>query len=214
MRILESAPRRYDFAIRLLTLGGLDGAYDRLASFIGHGDRVLDLGCGTGALTLRAAGNGARVNGIDINAGMLEVAQERARHAGLADKVQLREMGIAELDGEPSGGYDTVTSGLCFSELSEDEIGFALAEVTRLLRPGGLLIVVDEVRPSSFAARLVLSLVRAPLSAITRLVVGETTRPVENLPEKVGNAGLSIESVRTSRMGTLLELVARKPLVS
>jgi ubiquinone/menaquinone biosynthesis C-methylase UbiE len=55
MRILESAPRRYELGIRLLTLGRLDKAYDRLASHIERGQQVLDIGCGTGALTLRAA---------------------------------------------------------------------------------------------------------------------------------------------------------------
>ena len=58
MRILESSPRRYDLGIRLLTLGHLDRAYDRLVGRIERGQRVLDLGCGTGALTLRAARRG------------------------------------------------------------------------------------------------------------------------------------------------------------
>jgi len=55
MRILESAPSRYDKGLRILTMGRLDDAYDRLTSGIEQGQRVLDLGCGTGALTLRAA---------------------------------------------------------------------------------------------------------------------------------------------------------------
>ena len=44
MKILESAPKRYDWGIRLLTLGKLDKIYDRLASRIKKGDKVLDLG--------------------------------------------------------------------------------------------------------------------------------------------------------------------------
>jgi ubiquinone/menaquinone biosynthesis C-methylase UbiE len=71
MRILESAPRRYEVGIRILTLGRLDKAYDRLASHIERGQQVPDLGCGTGPLTLRAAQQGAKVKGIDINVRML-----------------------------------------------------------------------------------------------------------------------------------------------
>ena len=55
MKVLESTPCRYDRGIRILTLGRLDKAYDRLVSHIKNGQRVLDLGCGTGALILKAA---------------------------------------------------------------------------------------------------------------------------------------------------------------
>ena len=145
MRILESAPRRYDLGIRLLTFGSLDKAYDRLATRVEAGQRVLDVGCGTGALTLRAARRGARVKGIDLNAQMLEIARQRAGASGLAGNVDLQEMGIAELDAELPASYDVVMSGLCFSELSEDEIAYGLSQIVRVLRPGGLLLVADEV---------------------------------------------------------------------
>jgi len=57
MRILESTPKRYDRGIRILTFGKLDMAYDRMMSYVEE-DKVLDLGCGTGALALRAAKKG------------------------------------------------------------------------------------------------------------------------------------------------------------
>jgi len=75
MKILESAPSRYDQGIRILTLGRLDKVYNRLTSHIKKGQNILDLGCGTGALTLRAAQKSAKVKGIDINPQMLEIAQ-------------------------------------------------------------------------------------------------------------------------------------------
>ena len=147
MRMLESAARRYELGIRLLTLGRLDAAYDRLASHIEAGQQVLDVGCGTGALTLRAARRGAKVKGIDINAQMLRIAGQRLQEAGLTETVDLAEMGVAELDGEEAQHYDAVMSGLCLSELSKDEVAYALKEVMRVLRPGGLLLIADEVKP-------------------------------------------------------------------
>jgi demethylmenaquinone methyltransferase/2-methoxy-6-polyprenyl-1,4-benzoquinol methylase len=115
MRILESAPRRYGLGIRLLTLGSVDRAYDRLASRVGEAQNVLDVGCGTGALTLRVAKRGARVRGIDLSAEMLEIAAERVREGGYAERVDLAEVGVAELDREKPESYDAVISGLCFS---------------------------------------------------------------------------------------------------
>jgi ubiquinone/menaquinone biosynthesis C-methylase UbiE len=211
MRILESAPRRYELGIRLLTLGRLEKAYDRLAIHIEPGQQVLDLGCGTGALTLRAAQRGAKVKGIDINAQMLEIAGKRVREAGLTETVELVEMGVAELDGEKAQHYDAVMSGLCFSELSEDELTYTLKEVTRILRPGGLLLIADEIKPQGLVKRLIHSLMRAPLVALTYVITQQTTHPTSNLPERVADAGLSIVSAHFSPLGSFGEFVARKP---
>jgi demethylmenaquinone methyltransferase/2-methoxy-6-polyprenyl-1,4-benzoquinol methylase len=211
MRILESAPERYDRGMRLLSLGRIDRAYDRLAAHVAPGAHVLDIGCGTGALALRAARHGARVKGIDVSAGMLEIAAQHAEEAGLGDSVELEEMGAALLDGEDAEVYDAVMSGLCFSELSDDEIVHTLAQIRRILRPGGLLLLADEVRPRTRASRIAMALVRAPLVALAYLVAGRTSHAVANLTERVEEAGLSIESNVTSGLGSFCELVARKP---
>ncbi len=197
--------------MRLLTLGSLGRAYDRLASRIQDGQRVLDLGCGTGALTLRAAGRGAHVSAIDVNAQMLEIARQRARAAGLAEKIDFREIGIAELGAEAAASYDVVMSGLCFSELSEDEIHYALKQVKRLLKPGGLLLIADEVKPPDLTRRIIHALTRAPLVALAYIVTQQTTHAVENLPEKVTQAGFSIESIRSNTLGSFVELASRAP---
>jgi ubiquinone/menaquinone biosynthesis C-methylase UbiE len=211
MRILESAARRYELGIRLLTLGRLDKAYDRLASYLEGGQKVLDLGCGTGALTLRAARRGAEVKGIDINVQMLEIARQRLRKARLTETVDLVEMGVAELDGEEAQYYDAVLSGLCLSELSKDEVTYALKEVTRILRPGGLLLVADEVKPRGLLRRLIYSLIRTPLKAITYVITQQTTHPAPNLTQKLLEAGLLITSVRSNFLGSFGEFVAQKP---
>jgi ubiquinone/menaquinone biosynthesis C-methylase UbiE len=211
MRILESAPHRYDLGIRMLTLGRLDKIYDRLVSHVIEGQRILDLGCGTGALTVRAARRGAKIKGIDINVQMLEIAKRRVLEANLSESVDLVEAGVSELDREKTG-YDVVMSGLCFSELDGNELAYTLKHVRRILRPGGLLLVADEVRPRNFAKRMLYSLWRAPLALLTYLITQQTTRPIAHLPEKVAEAGLSILSVKENTLGSFIDLVARKPM--
>ncbi len=211
MRLLESAPSRYDLGIRWLTLGRLDSAYDRLAGQIEPGQRVLDIGCGTGALTLRAAQRGARVKGIDVNARMLDIAAQRVREADLAERIELVEMGVAELDREADEQYDAVTAGLCFSELTDDELAYTLEQVSRILRPSGLLLVADEVKPPTLTRRWLLGLVRLPLSVVTYIITQQTTNAVANLPGRLTAVGLSIASIRSSALGSFCEVVARKP---
>jgi len=211
MKVLESVPSRYDSGIRFLTLGRLDKTYDRLASTIRCRQRVLDLGCGTGALTLRAARKGAMVKGIDVNPQMLEIAREKVAQAGIAQNVELAEMGVAELDSEMADSYDVVMSGLCFSELTEDEVTYTLKQVKKVLKPGGLLLVADEVRPRSIPMRLVSWLVRLPLVIITYLITQTITSAVNDLPDRAQKVGLSVESIRLNRMQDFMEMVAKRP---
>lgn len=211
MKVLESAPSRYDRGISLITLGGVNKAYDRLAARIDDGWKVLDIGCGTGAMTLRAAQRGARVVGIDVNAGMLEIAGKRLKEEGLLDSVEFREQGVAELSGEPGAGYDAATAGLVFSELTGNERVYALRQLRRLLKPGGLLLVADETVPPSWLKSILYWMVRLPLLIITYVLTQTTTGAIRNLPEMLVEAGFVIEDTRSNWLGDFAELVCRNP---
>jgi len=210
MKFLESAPHRYDLGIRLLTLGYIDKAYDRLISHIQPGAVVLDVGCGTGLLTLRAAKRGARVTGIDINPEMLEIARQKIQQAGLDTQVSFREMGVAELENEPDEQYDAILCGLCLSELSEDELNFAFKQIHRLLKIGGKLLIADEVLPRHLLLRILSLLIRIPLIIVTYLFTQTTTRALKKLPQMIEAHGFQVVDVRTNWLENFMELVALK----
>jgi ubiquinone/menaquinone biosynthesis C-methylase UbiE len=113
---------------------------DRLidAAGIRPGDRVLDLGCGTGSVLLRAAAAarpGGEVTGVDFSPAMLAVARDRAGQAGL-DGIEL-VVGDAE---DPPGGdgrFDKVICSLLFFLLPHPER--AARRWLDLLRPGGTM---------------------------------------------------------------------------
>ncbi|HEY73003.1 MAG TPA: class I SAM-dependent methyltransferase [Thermoflexia bacterium] len=211
MRLLESAPSRYDWGIRLLTLGRAERAYNHLTAQIEPGWRVLDLGTGTGALALRAAARGGEVIALDVNPVMLAIARQKAELAGIADCITWREMGAAELDTFPADNFDAVCSGMCFSELTPDERRYALRQTLRLLRPGGLLLLADEVRPQRLWKRLLIAALRAPLAAVTWLLTQTTTRAVPDLPGLVEAAGFEVTEVRVGLMGSWAEISAKRP---
>ncbi len=105
------------------------------------GERVLDLACGGGKTTVRAAqavGESGRVTGVDISAGMIRLAGERIEEAGLSN-VQLA-VRDAQTDAFPGAPFDAVLSqlGIMFF----DDTVAALTNVRGHLRPGGRAVFV------------------------------------------------------------------------
>ena len=194
MKVLESAPHRYDRGVRWLSGGRIEAVYDALAAHAAApGRRVLDVGCGTGGVSLACAARGADVVGIDVNPEMLDIARSRLAALpddALAGTLELVELGAAEIEDRfASASLDAVVSCLCFSELSPEEQAYVLRTVHDRLRPGGVLALADEVRPAAALGRLWHGLKRAPLAAVTYALTQTTTRPVEGLPGLVAGAG-------------------------
>jgi ubiquinone/menaquinone biosynthesis C-methylase UbiE len=210
MKLFESIPSRYDRGIRWLTGGRLEYIYDRLTSHVKPGDHVLDVGCGTGALSLRAAKKGARVKAIDINPAMLDIARRKAEEAGLSQSIEFAEMGVAELGREEDQSYDAVMSGLCLSELSKQEQDYTLHEAHRILRPEGLLLVADEVSPEKLVKKIFNALFRSLLKAFVFLATRTTTRALKNFKGRIEKRGFQIISSELSKGQDFLELVAKK----
>jgi SAM-dependent methyltransferase len=102
------------------------------------GMRALDLATGTGYLARGLAQRGLRVTGIDIALEMLEAAKTLDMAQGLSiDYI----VGKAEETGLPSAQFDLVTAGCCWHWFDRPK---ASAEVLRLLKPGGSLVICAQ----------------------------------------------------------------------
>jgi ubiquinone/menaquinone biosynthesis C-methylase UbiE len=211
MKVLESAPGRYDRGMYLLTLGRLEQVHCDIAARLNPGDRVLDVGCGTGVLAARLAQRGCRVTGIDISPLMLAQAAERLQEEDLGDEVVLRELGAVDLDTAfPDASFDAVVSTLVFSELSDEEIEYTLAEAGRILGQGGQLIIADEVLPDSVLGKLATFVFRLPFVVLAYLLTQNTTHRIVGLRERIEQAGFRIMDVGSYLAGTLRLFVAEK----
>jgi len=211
MKILESQPERYDRGIALLSLGAADRCKTRMvAENVRPGSKVLEIGCGTGTMAILSALRGAEVLGFDVSGPMLQVARRKIEAAGMADRIQLEEMGVSGMDKLADERFDLVMSTLVFSELSHDEKAYALRNAYRVLRPGGRLAIADEARPRSLAKRLAHGVVRIPLLIATFALTQTTTSAVDGLSDLVTEAGFRIESEQRSSLESFLYLVARK----
>lgn len=211
MKVLESAPERYDRGMRLLTLGRLERVRNDIAARLLPGTRVLDLGCGTGVLTVQLAQKGCQVTGVDISPSMLAQAARRVRQGSLQEEVVLRELGVVDLDTAfEDGSFDAVVSTLVFSELSDGEIAYSLAECRRVLRPEGQLLIADEIVPDSVLGRAATFLFRLPFALAAFVLTQNTTRRVAGLGERVQEAGFRILDVACYLARTLQLFVAEK----
>lgn len=188
MKILESRPSRYDVAMNLLMLGRLNDIKEHIASFTQAGNKVLDLGCGTGTLARLLLAKGATVVGVDNNNGMLNIARQNAPGALYMsfDITQLDE----HFDDE---SFDLIVSTLVFSELNDVERIFVLKQVRRLLKPAGKVFIGDEVIPGDILSRIVYYIIRIPTVFITWVVTQNTTRALpENIVNEFKEAGLAV----------------------
>lgn len=199
MKILESRPHRYDFAMHLFTLGELSRLKRHIASFVRSKEEVLELGCGTGTLARMLLEKGAEVTGIDSNTGMLEVARvnaPRARYLPL-DLAQLDE----HFDDE---SFDLIVSTLVFSELDGIERQFVLRQIRRLLRRGGRVLIADEVVPRPFLPKVIYYLMRPPLALITWIVTQNATRALPaDMESEFEAAGLRVTGSKPFFLGML-----------
>jgi len=109
---------------------------------LGAGHRVLDVGCGTGNL-LRTTGKRHRdveLVGVDPDLKMLARAERKLRRAGLKARL---DRGFAQELAFPDASFDRVFSSLMLHHLDGESKGEMLAEVRRVLKPGGLLVLAD-----------------------------------------------------------------------
>ena len=160
---------RYDLITVLLSYGQ-DGRWKRrlVALAAPHrGTRTLDLATGTGDIAFAAATRGAYVVGLDITHRMVELARKKG---GMAQQGRAPEFLVGDMLALPfaSGSFDLVTTG--YGLRNVPNLRAAIAEIRRVLVPGGQVVSLDFDRPLNAAVRAVylayLTLVGAALGWI------------------------------------------------
>ncbi|MFQ6007022.1 MAG: class I SAM-dependent methyltransferase [Woeseia sp.] len=146
----------YDLLVGIITLGREHHFRRRIieAAELRPGARVLDVGCGTGTLALAAAacvGAAGRVEGIDPSPEMVARARAKAAAAGLPATFRLAAIEALPF---PDRSFDAVLSSLMFHHLSDSLKQSGLAEIRRVLAPGGRLTIIDFVGAGPFLHKL------------------------------------------------------------
>jgi ubiquinone/menaquinone biosynthesis C-methylase UbiE len=196
-RVYEREAGNYDRNVRLperlLFAGGREWVCGRA-----EGD-VLEIAVGTG-LNLPHYPDDIRLTGIEFVPAMLDIAHRRAAELGRPVELRLGDAQALEFE---DATFDTVVCTLSLCTIPDDRA--AVAEVRRVLRPGGRFVLLEHVRSPVRAVRGVQRLL-AP--AFVRFGADHVLR--EPL-EQVQAEGFSIELLERSKLGLVERLVARKP---
>ncbi len=184
--------RLYDVSTQILFGGRRGRFYDRLIrpAALQPGQRVLDIGCGSGALTdavARRVGPTGSVLGIDPAPEMVEFCRGRAAPSTRFEVMSAEHLALED------ASFDVVVSMAALHHIGVDQRAEAVGEIFRVLRPGGLVMIADfSFRPGSHTARVI------------GLLTGPGTHR-DNLDEAVvlvRQAGF--RDVRTGRAGPLI----------
>lgn len=196
-RLYDREADRYDRGIagaeRWLFLDGRQWACSRA-----RGD-TLEIAVGTGRNLPYYAAD-VRLTGVDVSSAMLAIARRRAGELGR--QVDLR-VGDAQALEFPVASFDTVVCTLALCTIPDP--ARAVAEATRVLRPGGQLVLLEHVRSPILPVRA-LEQILEPLAI--RFVADHLLR--EPLTY-VAAAGLQVERMERSHWGIVERLQARKP---
>ena len=154
-RLFATIADRYDLITVLLSFG-LDRGWKRRAVELARperGQRALDLACGTGDLAFALAERGADVVGLDVTHRMLQLA--RLRSPSPESRVPSPAFIQADMMSLPfaDSTFDLVTTG--YGLRNVPELAAALAEIHRVLRPGGTMVSLDFNRPSNAMVRAI-----------------------------------------------------------
>jgi trans-aconitate methyltransferase len=149
------------------------------------GERILDLGCGDGALTEQLAAKGAQVIGVDNSPAMLDAARKRGLQVELysADALPYRHQ------------FDAVFSNAALHWLSADRQPALLSGVHRALRPGGRFVAEMGGQGNIAAIRTALSAVLAPYGIDTEHAAASFYPSPEAYRRLLEGAGFTIDSI-------------------
>nr|WP_041833102.1 demethylmenaquinone methyltransferase [Actinoplanes sp. N902-109] len=199
--MFDGVAQRYDLTNTVLSFGQDRGwrRATRTALALRPGERVLDVGAGTGVSTEELERSGAYAVGADLSTGMLRVGRRSGRQVPLVagDALKL-----------PFGDetFDAVT--ISFALRNVADTGAALRELARITRPGGRLVVCEFSTPTNAAFRtLYLSYLMRSLPSVARTVSSNPdayvylAESIRAWPDQTALAGRIAESGAWTRVG-------------
>ena len=149
-KMFNNISHRYDFLNHFLSLG-IDKLWRKKAINLlrtRNPKLILDVATGTGDFAIQALTlNPDKIIGVDISTGMLDMGRVKIRDQKLESKIELQEGDSENLPFEENK-FDAIT--VAFGVRNFENLELGLREIKRVLKPGGMLVVLEFSKPQSF----------------------------------------------------------------
>lgn len=222
--MFDSIAPAYDFMNRAMTMG-IDKLWRRRAVRMIESTwpgRLLDVATGTGDLAIKLARRmpECRVTGIDLSAGMLAVGREKVAAAGLDGRITFEQADCLALPFDDES-FDCVT--VAYGVRNFERLADGYREMARVLRPGGMLCVIELSTPRGWLTGPLYRLYTRRVIPLVGRLISKDVRAYSYLPESIAavaqgeemlalmrDAGLRDTRYRPMTFGTCTIYSARK----
>jgi demethylmenaquinone methyltransferase/2-methoxy-6-polyprenyl-1,4-benzoquinol methylase len=184
--MFNNISKTYDFLNHFLSLG-IDIIWRKKAINELKADNpqlILDVATGTGDFAFEALSilNPKKIVGVDISQGMLNIAQQKITKRGLGDKFEIK-LGDSEKLPFEANAFDAVTVAYGVRNFENLEVG--LADINRVLKPGGKAVVLEFSKPKAFPIKQLYSVYFTYITPGIGKLFSKDARAYSYLPESV-----------------------------
>ena len=148
-KMFDNIAESYDFLNHSLSLG-MDNVWRKIAikKLVNNPNTILDIATGTGDFAISASKHtNAKISGIDVSQGMLDVGNEKIKKKGLEDRIKLQ---LADSENLPFNDqtFDAITAG--FGVRNFENLNKGLSEMHRVLDNNGIIAILEPSTPKYF----------------------------------------------------------------
>lgn len=204
MKFTEYIPHMYDKVMDIITLGSHSRVHGHISSEVKAGDKVLDIGCGTGSISIKCAEIGAQVWAVDAAPQMLSIFKRKLNGNPAKKTIRIIEVGAASIKSVlKDEKFDVIIMSLMLGELPKAIRQETLKIAMDLLKDDGRIIISDELWPDNFILSglyyILYIIFFVPNFLLTRTMI----KPVKNLKSDVEKYELKIMEKKKAFMGII-----------
>jgi len=183
-KMFDNIAESYDFLNHSLSLG-MDNVWRKIAikKLLNNPNTILDIATGTGDFAISASKHtNAKISGIDISQGMLDVGNEKIKKKGLEDRIKLQ---LADSENLPFNDqtFDAITAG--FGVRNFENLNKGLSEMHRVLDNNGIVAILEPSTPKYFPLKQFYNLYFNNILPTIGALISKDKEAYSYLPESV-----------------------------